>query len=119
MWARPAQPSGADRFDAWLNRILVRAITDEARKRRGFVANVVQLTYEPSVPDSSGALADRDEIARVFDEELGTPGAQLDLVRFLDGRAGSGTAVEAGADAFRQSWRRSKWVTDIKRVEAP
>ena len=25
-----------DRFDAWLNRILVRAVTDEARRRRGF-----------------------------------------------------------------------------------
>jgi RNA polymerase sigma-70 factor (ECF subfamily) len=56
-----------DRFDAWLHRILMRAITDEARKRRGFVANVVQLTVEPAVADSSGALADRDEIARVFE----------------------------------------------------
>jgi RNA polymerase sigma-70 factor (ECF subfamily) len=56
-----------DRFDAWLNRILMRAITDEARKRRGFVMNVVQLRTEPAEADSSGALADRDEIARVFD----------------------------------------------------
>lgn len=56
-----------EKFDAWLNRILMRSITDEARKRRGFVANVVQLTHEPSVADSSGELADRDEIARVFE----------------------------------------------------
>ncbi len=56
-----------DRFDAWLNRILMRAITDEARKRRGIVMNVVPLTVEPAVADSSGALADRDELARVFD----------------------------------------------------
>jgi len=56
-----------DRFDAWLNRILMRAITDEARKKRGFVANVVQLKVEPAVADSSGALADRDEIDRVFE----------------------------------------------------
>jgi RNA polymerase sigma-70 factor, ECF subfamily len=56
-----------DKFDAWLNRILMRSITDEARKRRGFVANVVQLKAEPSVADSSGELADRDEIARVFE----------------------------------------------------
>lgn len=56
-----------DRFDAWLNRILMRAITDEARKRRGFVMNVIQLQIEPAEADSSGALADRDEIARVFD----------------------------------------------------
>lgn len=56
-----------DRFDAWLNRILMRAITDEARKRRGIVMNVVPLNVEPAVADSSGALADRDELARVFD----------------------------------------------------
>jgi len=56
-----------DKFDAWLNRILMRSITDEARKRRGFVANVVHLKAEPAVADTSGALADRDEIARVFE----------------------------------------------------
>ena len=56
-----------ERFDAWLHRILMRAITDEARKRRGFVMNVVQLKVEPAEADSTGALADRDEIARVFD----------------------------------------------------
>ena len=53
-----------DRFDAWLNRILMRAVTDEARARRGFV---IPLKVEPSVADSSGAFADRDEIARVFE----------------------------------------------------
>jgi RNA polymerase sigma-70 factor, ECF subfamily len=56
-----------DRFDAWLNRILIRAINDEARMRRGFVVNLVRLTVEPSEGDSSGALADRDEIAQVFE----------------------------------------------------
>jgi RNA polymerase sigma-70 factor (ECF subfamily) len=56
-----------DRFDAWLNRILLHAASDEARKRRGFVANVTRSRIELVQPDSSGALADRDEIARVFD----------------------------------------------------
>jgi RNA polymerase sigma-70 factor (ECF subfamily) len=56
-----------DRFDAWLNRILMHAITNEARKRRGRVMNVIPLRVEPAEADSSGALADRDEIARVFD----------------------------------------------------
>jgi RNA polymerase sigma-70 factor (ECF subfamily) len=56
-----------DRFDAWLNRILMRSITDEARKRRSVVLNVIPLTFEPAEADSSGALADRDELARVFD----------------------------------------------------
>jgi RNA polymerase sigma-70 factor (ECF subfamily) len=55
-----------DRFDAWLNRILIRAITDEARRQRR-VLGLVRLTVEPSVDDSSRSLADRDELARVFD----------------------------------------------------
>jgi RNA polymerase sigma-70 factor (ECF subfamily) len=54
-----------DRFDAWLNRILVRAITDEARSRQ---RSRVRLAVVPIVtqPDGSAALADRDELARVF-----------------------------------------------------
>lgn len=56
-----------DRFDAWLNRILLRSITDEARDRRRFRANVARLRLEPVQLDGSGALADRDEVARVFD----------------------------------------------------
>ena len=56
-----------DRFDAWLNRILLHAITDEARDRRRFRANVARLRLEPVQLDGSGAIADRDEIARVFE----------------------------------------------------
>jgi RNA polymerase sigma-70 factor (ECF subfamily) len=56
-----------DRFDAWLNRILLRAVTDEARTRRRFRARVTLLRLEPVEVDGSGAFADRDEIARVFD----------------------------------------------------
>jgi len=54
-----------DRFDAWLNRILLRAITDEARGRRRGQARLALLPIA-SQADGSGALADRDEIARVF-----------------------------------------------------
>jgi RNA polymerase sigma-70 factor, ECF subfamily len=56
-----------DRFDAWLNRILINAINEEARKRRRVLVDIVRLAAEPSEADSSGALADRDEIARVFE----------------------------------------------------
>lgn len=56
-----------DRFDAWLNRILIRAINEEARRRRGFTLNLVRLAVEPTEPDSSATLADRDQIARVFE----------------------------------------------------
>jgi RNA polymerase sigma-70 factor, ECF subfamily len=64
-WRDLPQLRDADRFDAWLNRILLRTITGEARKRR---RERVVLTVIPVVsrPDSSAAIADRDEIARVF-----------------------------------------------------
>jgi RNA polymerase sigma-70 factor (ECF subfamily) len=56
-----------DRFDAWLNRILLHAINDEVRSRSRFRAHVARLRLEPVQLDTSNALADRDEIARVFD----------------------------------------------------
>jgi RNA polymerase sigma-70 factor (ECF subfamily) len=56
-----------DRFDAWLNRILVNAVTDEARRRRRFASGVTALRLEPSQADGTGRVADRDELARVFD----------------------------------------------------
>ena len=55
-----------DRFDAWLNRLLLNAITDEARNRRRYEANVTVLHLEPTESDGAGALADRDELGRVF-----------------------------------------------------
>ena len=64
-WRDLPQLRDPERFDAWLNRILLRTITDEARKRR---RDRMALTVVPiaSHPDSSAVLADRDEIGRVF-----------------------------------------------------
>jgi len=56
-----------DRFESWLNRILLNAITDEARNRRRFRASVVKLRLEPTQLDAVASIADRDELARVFD----------------------------------------------------
>lgn len=56
-----------NRFDAWLNRLLLHSVTDEARnRRRRSVASVSILRIEPAQSDGAGALADRDELARVF-----------------------------------------------------
>jgi len=55
-----------DRFDAWMNRLLLRAIADEARRQRRFAAAVVVLKTEPPQRDDTGLVADRDELARVF-----------------------------------------------------
>ena len=56
-----------DRFDAWLNRILLHAVTDEARNRRRLRTSLTVLRLEAVQPDSTGVIADRDELARVFD----------------------------------------------------
>ena len=55
-----------ERFDPWLRRLLLNAVTEEFRKRRRHRAQVRVLRLEPSVSDSSGELADRDEIQRAF-----------------------------------------------------
>jgi len=56
-----------DRFDAWMNRLLMHAISDEARRQRAFAASVGVLRVEPRQADGTAALADRDELARIFD----------------------------------------------------
>jgi RNA polymerase sigma-70 factor (ECF subfamily) len=56
-----------DRFDAWLNQLLLHSVTDEARNRRRAGAIVSVLYNEPAQTDGAGALADRDQLARVFD----------------------------------------------------
>jgi RNA polymerase sigma-70 factor (ECF subfamily) len=56
-----------ERFDAWLNRILIRAVTDEARRRRRLGATVRLIHLASAESDGTAALADRDQLARVFD----------------------------------------------------
>ena len=55
-----------ERFDAWLNRLLLNSVTDEARRRGRYAASMTVLQIEPAQTDSAAALADRDELARVF-----------------------------------------------------
>ena len=64
-WRDLPQLRDPERFVAWLNRILLRAITEEARKRR---RDRIALSVIPiaSYPDSSADVANRDELARVF-----------------------------------------------------
>lgn len=56
-----------DRFDAWLNRILVNACYAEARNKRAWISSIRVLPVDgPAVPDSLAELADRDEVERGF-----------------------------------------------------
>ncbi len=53
-----------ERFDAWLYRLIVRASADIGRHRRRWRTEVSMLPQEPSEPDQTSALADRDQIER-------------------------------------------------------
>jgi len=56
-----------DRFDAWLRRLLVNACRDEGRRQRRRSPEMTLLpSHEPTIGDSSSALADRDALERGF-----------------------------------------------------
>jgi len=63
----------AERFDAWLYRLIVRACTDIGRHRRRWRAEVTVLHTEPAEPDGTSQFADRDQLeralARLTDEQ--------------------------------------------------
>lgn len=53
-----------ERFDAWLYRLIVRACADVGRERRRWRTEMRVLPTEPSEPDRSSELADRDQLER-------------------------------------------------------
>ena len=55
-----------ERFEPWLNRLLVRAVHDEFRARRRAQSAVTLLRLEPSARDASEAIATRDQLDRGF-----------------------------------------------------
>ena len=54
------------KFDAWLHRLLVRAITDEFRRGRRRRAAITLLRLEPTTPDASADVAIREALERGF-----------------------------------------------------
>ena len=65
-WRELPRLRDPQRFDAWLYRLLVNACHRELRDRRSRRPNVLTLVIEPSRPDESGAVGDRDELERAF-----------------------------------------------------
>jgi RNA polymerase sigma factor (sigma-70 family) len=55
------------KFDAWLRRLLVNAVTDQFRRQRRFKASVTTLRADRHGDDPAGWLADQDEIRRGFE----------------------------------------------------
>ena len=56
----------ADRFDAWLHRLVVNACYVEARTERRWVARVRVLRAEPETADIARSVAARDELEAAF-----------------------------------------------------
>jgi len=66
-WLHLPSLRDADRFDAWLRRLLVNACRDEGRRHRRRRPEMTLLPiHEPVIGDSSAGLADRDAIERGF-----------------------------------------------------
>ena len=66
VWRRLPTLRDPDRFDAWTYRLVVNACADAGRGRRGLAAEVHLLPSTGTVADSTGNLADRDQLERGF-----------------------------------------------------
>jgi RNA polymerase sigma-70 factor (ECF subfamily) len=66
-WRELPRLRDPDRFDAWLQRMLVHACYAEARRKRAWSANIRVLPVDgPTAPDDLASLIDRDEVERGF-----------------------------------------------------
>ena len=66
-WRRLPHLRDAERFEAWIHRILVHACYDESQRTRAWRASVTVLPVDlPGAGDSTSAIADRDELERAF-----------------------------------------------------
>jgi RNA polymerase sigma-70 factor (ECF subfamily) len=65
-WRQLPHLRDADRFEAWIHRILVHACYAESRRGRQFAADIRALDLLGSTPDGSRNVADRDELERAF-----------------------------------------------------
>jgi RNA polymerase sigma-70 factor (ECF subfamily) len=66
-WRRLPHLREAERFEAWIHRILVNACYDESRRARQWAANIRVLPIDgPTIQDDSAVIAARDELERIF-----------------------------------------------------
>lgn len=83
-WLHVRAVRDPDRFDAWLNRLVVRACYQELRRaKRGPIQVRVDSIRAPGIDDSVGALADRDQLERGFQRLSGDHRAVLVVHHYL------------------------------------
>jgi RNA polymerase sigma-70 factor (ECF subfamily) len=87
-----------DRFDAWLNRLLMRAINDEFRAHARARSAVTLLRLEPSTHDSSEGVAIREQLDRGF-RRLSVEHRSVIVLRLYLGLSLEETAATLGIPA--------------------
>ena len=66
-WRELPRLRDPDRFDAWLQKLLVHACYTEARRRRAWISSIQVLPVDgPAGPDDLASMMDRDEVERGF-----------------------------------------------------
>lgn len=65
-WQQLPRLRDADKFDAWIHRLLINSCADEGRSRRRISRQVEAAHLEPRAGDSSTNAADRDQLERGF-----------------------------------------------------
>ena len=66
-WRRLPHLRDAERFEAWIHRILVHACYDESQRTRSWRGSVIALPIELAGEiDETSQIADRDELERAF-----------------------------------------------------
>lgn len=66
-WRQLPSLRDADRFDAWLYRLLVNVCADQGRQLRRWSTQVRPLPVEPTIGDHAAAVADREQLERGFE----------------------------------------------------
>jgi len=85
----------ADRFDAWLRRLLLNHVNDEYRRHRRQSATIAVLRIEPSHSDASGEVVTRDLLQRGF-QRLSVDHRTVIVLRFYLGLSIEETAASLG-----------------------
>jgi len=66
-WQQLPSLRDADRFDAWLYRLVVNACADQGRQLRRWSARVRPIAIDVTVRDDTAAIADREQLERGFE----------------------------------------------------
>jgi len=103
-----------DRFDAWLHRLTVNACIDQTRRRRRRVIEV-ELTpiHSPSMSDSTGAHADREQVDQVL-LHLDQRGRAIVVLHYFVGLPLTEVAVTLGIPIGTVKSRLHRALTDMR-----